>query len=997
VKIKDKGVNLLFILFCSYLVTILLVKVKYFYFFIINMSTKPSFYEVNLFREEGFSRIKCKSCKRFFWSLEKERKICGDPPCAEYSFIGNSPMKKKLNLHEMRESFLSFFEKNSHKRIARYPVVARWRNDIFFTIASISCFQPWVLNRTIDPPANPLVMSQTCLRFNDIDNVGKSGRHLTLFEMMAHHCFNTKEKFIYFNDETVELCNEFLISLGISPEEVVYIEEQWAGGGNSGPCFEVIVRGNEIATLVFMMYDDLPNGKKKEMEMQVVDTGYGLERFTWLSLGTPNVYEAIFGPVLKKLKEEEAKFSVDPKILAEYSKLAGMINVESNLDLKELRRKVAQRVGLKKEEIEQHILPAENLYAICDHTKALMFMLNDGLIPSNVKAGYFARLLARRTLRSLKFLKLNLPLKEIFGWQIDFFKDSFPELGKNKEDILKIVDVEEKKYEKTVKKGGRIVAELEERLKSKSREKISTNDLIKLYDTYGLTPELVKEFSHLKVNIPDDFYIQVALKHEKIEGEEKEGEGEKEEEVKIPGGIPDTKLGFYEDAKVKKFKAKVIGKVDNWIILDKTYFYAEGGGQEGDFGRIDDFEVIDTQKKGGVILHKVRGGDLKKVKLGKEVNCEINWERRLQLMQHHTAAHIINGSCKRILGNHVWQAGAHKSEKLGRLDITHYESLSDDQLKKIEEAANKVVKENREIEIKFMPRDEAERKFGFGIYQGGAVPGKIIRIVNIKNWDVEACGGTHFNKTGEVGEIKLIRAKRIQDGVIRLEFKSGGAFREYREKISSICEKIDLEKISEDELKKIASIFSVSLEQLPKTIERFQAEWMKQKDEIIAMEKQILDMGGGEYSLAKKYKNVICVDSHREAERLFEEWKSQKKDIKKLQTILGKLVEERIKRKIHSDFIKKEGVKIVKELLSGLEVKNLAEIAKSCIEDNSVIIIASSIGKKASIAVSSKSKMNAFEIADEISKKLGGGAHGDEKLGIGGGSSENIKKVFREI
>jgi len=236
------------------------------------MPRNESEYEVELFKEEGFQRRRCPKCNRFFWSLG-DRKTCGEPPCDEYSFIGNSPTKKGLNLHEMRELYLRFFERNDHTRIHRYPIVARWRDDVFFTQASIYCFQPWVLLGVVKPPANPLTISQTCVRFNDIDNVGKTGRHFTMFEMMAHHSFNTKDNFVYFKDKTVELCHRLLVEdLGIDPKEISYIEAQWAGGGNSGPCFETLVRGVELATLVFMMYKE-ENGKKKEMEMQVVDTG----------------------------------------------------------------------------------------------------------------------------------------------------------------------------------------------------------------------------------------------------------------------------------------------------------------------------------------------------------------------------------------------------------------------------------------------------------------------------------------------------------------------------------------------------------------------------------------------------------------------------------------------------------------------------------------------------------------------------------------------------
>jgi len=915
-------------------------------------------YEVELFRSEGFNRKTCSKCGKAFWSLS-DRETCGEPPCDEYAFIGNPPTGREFNLHEMREFYLSYFERNDHTRIARYPIVSRWRDDTFFTIASISCFQPWVLNQTIESPANPLTMSQTCLRFNDIDNVGKTGRHLTEFEMMAHHAFNTKGNFIYFKDKTVELCHNLLLELRIPAEEISYLEAEWAGGGNSGPCFEIIVGGVELATLVFMMYEDTPQGRR-EMPMQVVDTGYGLERFTWLSQGSPSAYEAIFGEVLKMMRKE-ATVVPNPEILAEYSKVAGMMSVESKSDLDTLRVKVAERLGIPVEKLVENISPMENLYAVCDHTRALMFMLNDGVVPSNVKAGYFGRLLVRRSLRSLRTLKLSIPLKDIVGWQVDYFANDFPEIKENKDEILELVGVEEEKYSNTVSRGRQLVG----RLESELAKEIETEDLIKLYDTYGLVPELVEEFSSLTVEIPDDFYIQVAARHEKPKEED-----EIERGIEIPADIPPTKLGYYEDQNVREFTAKILSIFNNYIVLDKTYFYPEGGGQETDLGTIDSLQVEEVRKAGNVVLHKV-GGPIK-LKEGQEVSCKLNWKRREQLMQHHTTAHIINGAARRVLGNHIFQAGAHKSEDLGRLDITHYAGLSDEEMKSIEGLSNKVVKENRAIDIRFMPRNKAEEEYGFRIYQGGAVPGKEIRIVNIKDWDVEACGGTHFNSTGEVGEIKLIRAKRIQDGVLRLEFKAGGATGRYKEELGGISEKIEA---SGEDLKQIASIFSVQIEQMPKTLERFKKEWEEQR-------KELERMGAGQ-----QYSKIPPGNSVESAKQLFEGWKSQRKDLERLRCSLKDEVIGRIKGKSG----------IIKEITSCLDAKSLTEIANSALGEDSLLVLANRTGEKTNIVVASSSSYNAAEIAMDLCKKLEGGAHGNEKLAIGGGSSKDMERILDEF
>ncbi|HUU07350.1 MAG TPA: alanine--tRNA ligase-related protein, partial [Thermoplasmata archaeon] len=378
---------------------------------------EPMDYELEFFTGNGFQRKQCKGCGRFFWTLGN-RDSCGEAPCVEYTFIGNPLFKEKMNVHEMRESFLSFLEREGHTRVARYPITARWRDDVFFTQASIYGFQPWVIQGVVDPPANPLGISQTCVRFNDIDNVGKTGSHLTMFEMMAHHVFNKKDKPIYWKERTTELCHEFLTKVqGLDPKAVSYSEAWWEGGGNAGPCLEVFLGGVEVATLVFMEYSTA-NGHQTPLDMQVVDTGYGLERLTWISQGTPSAYEAVFGDVLRELKELSGT-DTEERTLAEYAKVAGSMKIENAADVRALRADTAARVGMDVDEFVRQIRPFESMYVVCDHTRALMFMLSDGTVPSNVRQGYFARLLVRRALREMSQLVIDRKLSEVVALQVD--------------------------------------------------------------------------------------------------------------------------------------------------------------------------------------------------------------------------------------------------------------------------------------------------------------------------------------------------------------------------------------------------------------------------------------------------------------------------------------------------------------------------------------------------------------------------------------------------
>jgi alanyl-tRNA synthetase len=777
----------------------------------------PSEFDLTFFKDGSFIRRQCPKCGRFFWTLG-EWETCGEPPCEEYTFIGNSPMRKSLDLHQTRETYLSFFEEHGHGRVARYPIVARWRDDVFFTQASIYDFQPWVINGVVDPPANPLVISQTCVRFNDIDNVGKTGRHLTFFEMLAHHAFNKEGHEVYFKDRTVELCHElFTDRMGADPKRMRYIEAWWEGGGNSGPCLEVILDGVELATLVFMQYRDTPEGRVP-LSMKVVDTGYGLERISWVSQGSSSAYEAVFGEVLDFLKGQ-VDVDQDDRVLVEYSKVAGMTNARTASDVRMIREETAKRMSISYADLMTIVRPLEEMYVICDHTRALAFLLNDGVVPSNVREGYFARLLVRRALRSMRTLDLERQLSEIVDRQVDFFVEHFPELDENREDILKLVDVEEDRYRETLSRGKQLVSKITKGMKK--GEKIEGEKLIELYDSHGLNPEIVQEFTSVEVEVPDDFYIQVAERHEAPEEQVNAS-------MEMFADMPDTEQIYYSDPILHEFEAEVISIVDGSVILDRTAFYPEGGGQEWDLGTLAGRRVTKVIKVGNSILHYL-DGDLPQV--GERVLGIIDVDRRRQLMRHHTAAHIINGVARRMLGNHVWQAGAHKSVEEARLDITHYENLDNEQREAMEMEANRIVLEDHPIMVEFMPRDAAERRYGHRLYQGGAVPGKVIRVVDIPGIDAEACGGIHCRRTSLVGPIRIKRTRRIQDGVVRIEYSAGYAAIDDMRMDRNVVEDIsDLMNFPREKLVKGTKTLLGDNKNLRKTVERMLSE----RTEIIA-------------------------------------------------------------------------------------------------------------------------------------------------------------------
>ena len=784
---------------------------------------EPKDYELEFFKNNGFARRQCSACGKYFWTLGENDK-CGEAPCVEYSFIGRPLFKDRQSIHEMRESFLSFLERQGHERVARYPITARWRDDVFFTQASIYGFQPWVIDGVVDPPANPLGISQTCVRFNDIDNVGKTGSHFTMFEMMAHHVFNKKDKQVYWKDRTTELCHEFLTEVqGLDPKSVNYSEAWWEGGGNAGPCLEVLIGGVEVATLVFMAYAT-ENGGQKPLDMQVVDTGYGLERLAWMSQGTPSAYEAVFGDVLDELKKLSGT-SVPEKTLAEYAKVAGSMKIETAADVRTLRKDTASRLGIDPDDFMRQIKPYESMYVVCDHTRALMFMLSDGIVPSNVRQGYFARLLVRRALREMSQLGITSRLADIVSMQVEYFSKDFPDLKENKEGIIELVEVEQEKYSETLVKGRGIVGRLEESLQG-SGKGISDDDLIELYDSHGLNPEVVAEFAEGEVDVPDDFYKRVAARHVKAEEEQ-----EVEAHIELPDDLPPTKQMFYKDPYKYKFRAKVLAVKDDLVVLDKSYFYAESGGQESDVGTMKDMKVVRADKVGNIVVHKVEGP--MQAVVGKQIVSIVDERRRRRLQRHHTATHIVNGAAREVLGNHVWQTGAHKSEDVARLDITHYADITPEQLEQIEKIANETVLAGIKVDSSFMVRTDAEKRYGFRLYQGGAVPGKDIRVVKIGDFDVEACGGIHCKNTLEVGAISVAQTKRIQDGVVRLEFTSGMAAVERNMALSRT-------------LSKASSMLMTTADNLVGAVARLQAENREQRKELETIKKGIVGETVGE-------------------------------------------------------------------------------------------------------------------------------------------------------
>jgi alanyl-tRNA synthetase len=722
-------------------------------------SNPDKYYKVSLFDEKGFKRQNCKLCGKFFWSIN-DKAAC--PEHENYSFIGDPPTSKRLDFVNTWKELSSFFRKNDHELIQRYPVVCRWREDLYFTIASIVDFQR-VMNGKIvfEIPKNPLVVPQMCLRFNDIENVGLTGRHYTSFCMIGQTC-NADAPGGYWKDRCIELDHALLKEvLGIQSEEITFVEDVWMGAGAFGNSLEYYVRGLELGNAVFTEFEG-DEHNYRTLDNRIIDMGAGLERMSWITLGTPTSYDATFGPIIKKLKDIIGiDIDSNPQFLSQYFRIFSEKYSNYHYDVRLLKTNIAKEMGVSYEALENTILPFETLSVIADHTRTLLFAISDGSLPSNVGGGYNLRIILRRTLALLARFGWNVNLEDIMDLHIDQLKPMYPELYEHKNDVRTVIQIESGRYSSSK---SRMYSIAKSMLTTKKNP--SVEDLIRMYESDGITPDFLLETGVIE-KIPPDFYLKLAELHTSHESK-------RVPVVETITGLKPTRLLYYEDASIREFDARILRIVKGrYMILDQTAFYPRGGGQEPDFGYIEGIKITDVVKQNDIVLHILDGSSKDHFPEDKIVHGIVDNERRLAITKNHSATHILNSAARNSLGSWVWQNSAFKEEQYARLDITHHSALTIEEIKQIEKTANEVVQRNLPILINVFERSDAEKRYTFRIYQGGAVPSKNVRIVNIDGWDVEACGGTHVNKTGEIGLIKILKTERIQDGVVRLEYVAG--------------------------------------------------------------------------------------------------------------------------------------------------------------------------------------------------------------------------------
>ncbi len=699
---------------------------------------------------------------------------------------------EKRGLNELRELFLSFFESKGHLRLPSFSLVPQNDASILLINAGMTPMKPWFKGEE-EPPRRRVCTCQKCIRTGDIDNVGKTARHGTYFEMLGNFSFGD-----YFKKEAIAYSWEFLTQvLGIDPQRLypsVYLDDDesfeiwnkqigipadrifrfgkednfWEhGSGPCGPCSEIYYdrgpeygcgkpdctvgcdcdRYMEIWNNVFSQFDNDGHGNYTELKQKNIDTGMGLERLACVMQGVNSLFEV----------------DTVMNITRHVSRLTGAEYGQSR------ERDVSLRV-------------------ITDHIRSATFMICDGILPSNEGRGYVLRRLLRRAARHGKLLGVDKPfLFEVVDTVIQENGHHYTELKERRDYIVRVVRVEEENFAKTIDGGLKIFREMLEGHRAKGEKTFSGADAFKLYDTYGfpidLTQEMVEEAG---MSVDKEAFDQLMQEQKARAREARKALGDLGwAGVEFGKDIPETQFVGYEklvtDGKLlaivaeEELRDEVVAGTDAILVLDQTTMYAEMGGQVGDHGMIEGpggvFQVSNVQKnKGGKFMHYgvVKSGVFK---LGDTVTVSVDARRRKAIRRAHSATHLLHEALKRVLGDHVHQAGSLVEPDRLRFDFTHFEAITAEQLAQIDAIVNDAVLEGYPIVTEVLPIGEAKKKGAVAMF--GEKYGDVVRVVEMGDFSMEFCGGTHLDNTAQVGPFRIKSESSIASGVRRIEATVG--------------------------------------------------------------------------------------------------------------------------------------------------------------------------------------------------------------------------------
>ncbi|MBQ7570539.1 MAG: alanine--tRNA ligase [Synergistaceae bacterium] len=730
---------------------------------------------------------------------------------------------KKRTARELRELFIKFWEEKGSKH---YPSFSLIPDDpsLLFTIAGMVPLKPYYLGIK-EPEAERVVTSQKCVRTNDIENVGRTARHHTFFEMLGNFTWGS-----YFKKEAISWAWEFLTErVGLEPERLyatIYKDDDeafnewskflspdriyrcdqdenyWFMGdtGPCGPCSEIYYdRGEkfgcgkdtcgvgcdcdrylEIWNLVFTQFDRQKDGSMPELPHKNIDTGMGLERLAMVVQGVETDYETdLFTPLINYTCK---------KACIEYGKGG--------------RNDMAVRV-------------------IADHVRAVAFMLADGVLPSNDGPGYVLRRLLRRAVRFGKLLGFeNNFLCEYMPILIEIMGDVYKELITQRAVIEQIINIEEERFNKTLQQGTELFEQEAASLKAQNKTEIPGEVIFTLYDTFGFPPELTQEMAEEKNLTLDEAGFKEAMNKQR----ERARASSKQKHSVLAGDVYNelenefgsTRFTGYTqksgNAKILAILTAQDGRVDEInnlsefeLILDETPFYAERGGEVGDTGIIlvnnKALKVLNTVPHGGIISHSVKCEELNlNLKVNDEVKCEVDDERRRAIRRNHTATHLLHEALGQVLGRHVRQAGSLVTDMFLRFDFTHHSPMTDEEIAKVELIVNKEILNNVKLEISEHSKEEAQALGAKALFDEKY--GDVVRVVNVPEFSMELCGGLHVNATGDIGSFKILKEESIGSGARRILATTGLNVLEILQKLSGLKNTmLSLFSADEDNLK----------------------------------------------------------------------------------------------------------------------------------------------------------------------------------------------------
>ena len=695
-------------------------------------------------------------------------------------------------LNELREMFLSFFESKGHLRLPSFSLVPQNDKSILLINAGMTPMKPWFKGEE-EPPRRRVCTCQKCIRTGDIENVGKTARHGTYFEMLGNFSFGD-----YFKHEAIAWSWEFLTEVvGLEPDRLypsIYLDDDEAfdiwnkevgipaerifrfgkednfwehGSGPCGPCSEIYYdrgpeygcgkpgctvgcdcdRYIEIWNNVFSQFDNDGHGHYTELKQKNIDTGMGLER---LACVCQNV---------------DSLFDVDT-----------VMNIT---------HKVSQLTGAHYGETEKRDV---SLRVITDHIRSATFMICDGILPSNEGRGYVLRRLLRRAARHGKLLGVNDPfLYQVVDTVIHENEGQYPDLREKQTYITKVIRTEEENFGRTIDGGMKIFSDLLAEHKQKLEKIFSGADAFRLYDTFGFPIDLTMEMAADEGLSVDENAFQKLMKEQKERAREaRKALGDLGwAGVEFGKDVPATEFVGYDhsecDAKIvaivadEELREEAAAGAEAVVVLDQSPFYAEMGGQVADHGTITAdgvvFAVADVQKnKGGKFMHygRLAQGVLH---VGDTVHAAIDMERRKAIQRAHSTTHLLDAALKKVLGDHVHQAGSLVEPDRLRFDFTHFEAISPEELRQVEELVNDAILEGYPVVTEVLPIEEAKKKGAVAMF--GEKYGETVRVVEMSDFSVEFCGGTHVDNTAKAGPFRIKSESSVASGVRRIEATCG--------------------------------------------------------------------------------------------------------------------------------------------------------------------------------------------------------------------------------